>query len=122
MPRFTICAPVLMKEEGCFSDTDIVRYGKVNSLDDIEWNKKSDYSFKEVLLKIRETLFYFTEGHTIVPEGPRKPVMIFLRACDLHALKRIDEIYLRNGFEDYYYARVRNEAKFVLMGCAETCE
>ena len=57
-----------------------------------------------------------------MPEGPKKPVMIFLRACDLHALKRLDEIYLRNGFEDYYYARVRNEAKFILMGCKETCE
>lgn len=119
---YDVYAPVKKVGAGCFSDIDVIRYDRINSLDEIEWDKKSDYSFKEVLLKIRETLFYFTEGHTIVPEGPRKPVMIFLRACDLHALKRIDEIYLRNGFEDYYYARVRNEAKFVLMGCAETCE
>ena len=119
---YDVYAPVKKVGAGCFSDIDVIRYDRINSLDEIEWDKKSDYSFKEVLLKIRETLFYFTEGHTIVPEGPGKPVMIFLRACDLHALKRIDEIYLRNGFEDYYYARVRNEAKFVLMGCAETCE
>lgn len=118
---YNIFAPVLMKEEGCFSDTDIVRYGKVNSLDEIEWNKKSDYSFKEVLLAINETLFYFTEDQTTVPKGPDKDILIFLRSCDLHAVKRLDEIYLKNGFEDFYYARVRERAKFVLMGCESTC-
>lgn len=122
LETYDVYAPVKMVGTGCFSDTDTVRYGKIKSLDEVEWNKKSDYSFKEVLLKIRETLFYFTEGHTIVPEGPQKPVMILLRSCDLHALKRLDEIYLRNGFEDFYYARVRKDAKFVLMGCETTCE
>lgn len=48
--QYEIFAPKLMEGEGCFSDTDIVRYGKVNSLDEIEWERKSDYSFKEVLL------------------------------------------------------------------------
>ena len=119
--KYDIFAPKLMVGEGCFSDTDIIRYGKVSSLDEIEWNKKSDYSFKEVLLAINETLFYFTEDQTIVPKGPEKDILIFLRSCDLHAVKRLDEIYLKNGFEDYYYARVREHAKFVLMGCESTC-
>ena len=119
--KYDIFAPKLMVGEGCFSDTDIIRYAKVSSLDEIEWNKKSDYSFKEVLLAINETLFYFTEDQTIVPKGPDKDILIFLRSCDLHAVKRLDEIYLKNGFEDYYYARVRERAKFVLMGCESTC-
>ena len=119
--KYDIFAPKLMVGEGCFSDTDIIRYGKVNSLDEIEWNKKSDYSFKEVLLAINETLFYFTEDQTTVPKGPEKEILIFLRSCDLHAVKRLDEIYLKNGFEDFYYARVRERAKFVLMGCESTC-
>ena len=119
--KYDIWAPKLMEGEGCFSDTDIVRYGKVTSLDEIEWNKKSDYSFKEVLLAINETLFYFTEDQTTVPKGPSKDILIFLRSCDLHAVKRLDEIYLKNGFEDFYYARIRNKAKFVLMGCETTC-
>ena len=116
-----IFAPVLMEGEGCFSDTDIIRYGKVEKLDDIVWDKKSDYSFKEILLAINETLFYFTEDQTTVPKGPDKDIIIFLRSCDLHAVKRLDEIYLKNGFEDFYYARVRERAKFVLMGCTDTC-
>ena len=119
--KYNIFAPVLMEGEGCFSDTDIIRYGKVDNLDDIEWNKKSDYSFKEVLLAINETLFYFTEDQTTIPKGPEKDILIFLRACDLHAVKRLDDIYLNNKFEDYYYARIREKARFVLMGCETTC-
>lgn len=120
--KYDIFAPVLMEGEGCFSDTDIIRYGKINGLDDIVWTKKSDYSFKEILLAINETLFYFTEDQTTVPKGPEKDILIFLRSCDLHAVKRLDEIYLKNGFEDFYYQRVRERAKFILMGCETTCD
>lgn len=119
---YDVFAPKLMEGEGCFADTDIIRYSKVTSLDEIFWNKKSDYSFKEILLAINETLFYFTEDKTMVPQGPGKDILIFLRSCDLHAVKRLDEIYLRNGYEDFYYARVRERAKFILMGCEETCD
>lgn len=119
---YDVFAPKLMEGEGCFADTDIIRYSKVTSLDEIMWHKKSDYSFKEILLAINETLFYFTEDKTVVPQGPGKDILIFLRSCDLHAVKRLDEIYLRNGYEDFYYARVRERTKFILMGCEETCD
>lgn len=119
--KYDVFAPKLMEGEGCFSDTDIVRYGKVTSLDEIVWDRKSDYSFKEVLLSINETLFYFTEDETTVPKGPKRDILIFLRSCDLHAVQRLDEIYLKNGYEDFYYARVRERAKFILMGCETTC-
>lgn len=119
--EYDVFAPKLMTGEGCFSDTDIIRYERVTSLDEIEWNKKSDYSFKEALLSINETLFYFTEDETIVPKGPQKDILIFLRACDLHAVKRLDEIYLKNKFEDFYYARIRERARFILMGCESSC-
>ncbi len=119
--RYEIFAPRRMEGEGCFSDTDVIRYGKVTSLEEIVWDQRSDYSFKETLLGINETLFYFTEGQTTVPGGPQKDRLILLRACDLHGVKRLDEIYLKNGFEDFYYGRVRERVKFFLMGCAETC-
>lgn len=120
--QYDIFAPVLKKGEGCFSDTDIVRYDKVTSVDEIVWDKKSDYSFKETLLHINETIFYFTEDETTVPKGPDKELLIFMRACDFHALKRLDDIYLKNCFEDFYYARIREKAKFALMGCSESCK
>lgn len=118
---YEVFGPKLMEKEGCFSDTDIIRYGKIASLDEIAWDRKSDYSFKEVLLAISETLFYFTEDAATVPQGPKKDILIFLRSCDLHAVKRLDQIYLKNGFEDFYYARVRERAKFILMGCQTDC-
>ncbi len=120
--RYTVYAPVRMAGEGCFSDIDVIRYGTPVSLDEIVWDQKSDYSFKEALLAINETLFYFTEDQTMVPAGPKKELLIFVRACDLHAVKRLDEIYLRNGFEDFYYERVREKAHFILMGCEKTCD
>ena len=120
--KYDVFAPMLFEGEGCFSDTDIIRYGNPQSLSDIVWDKKSDYSFKEVLLRIHEVLFYFTEDQTTVPKGPEKDILVFLRACDLHAVKRLDEIYLNNGFEDFYYRRVRDRVKFVLMGCGGTCD
>ena len=118
---YDIFAPKFFSGEGCFSDTDIIRYGKVNTLDEIQWEHRSDYSFKESLFAINETLFYFTENETTVPAGPEKKIMIFLKSCDLHALKRLDAIYLENGPEDFYYKRLREKAVFVLMGCEETC-
>ena len=119
---YDVWAPMVMEGEGCFSDTDIIRYGKPAGLGDIEWDRRSDYSAKEVLLAINETLFYFTEDQTTVPKGPEKEILLFLRACDLHAVKRLDQIYLENGNPDFYYARVREKVHFVLMGCLETCD
>ncbi len=99
---YDVYAPVVKKGDGTFSDVDVVRYDLVSSLDEIEFEKRSDYSFKEALLPINETIFYFTEDETTVPNGPKKKRLIFLRSCDIHAVKRLDEIYLRNGYEDFY--------------------
>ncbi len=117
-----IFAPKCFPGEGCFSDTDVIRYGQVHTLDEIEFDRRSDYSFKETLLAINETLFYFTEDTSTVPVGRDKRLLIFLRSCDLHALRRLDTIYLKNGPEDFYYRRLREKADFVLMGCRKSCD
>ena len=118
---YRIFAPMVFPGEGCYSDTDVIRYGEAETLQDIEFERKSDYSFKEALFPINETLFYFTEEETSVPALPDKGILIFLRSCDIHALKRLDSIYLNNGPEDFYYKRLREKAKFVLIGCSSTC-
>ena len=51
-----------------------------------------------------------------------KKTIIFLRSCDLHALKRLDDMYLHNGPADYYYHRLRKSIKIVLMGCDHSFE
>ena len=112
-----IYAPKRFVGGGAFSDTDIIRYGEVEKIEEIEFNEKSDFSFKEILIPLSETLFFFTEDEVKEANQPKKGAIVLLRSCDLHAVKRLDEIYLHNGPEDYYYKRLRDRVKFVLIGC-----
>jgi len=120
--KYEIYAPVNLKGKGTFSDTDRVRYGLVSSIEEIVVDVKSHFSFKEILLPITQTLFYFTEEQWIEPKIDRKEILVFLRSCDLQAVKRIDEIYLKNGDKDPYYKAIRDNVKFILMGCSKSFE
>lgn len=120
--EYRIYAPKLFKNKGRFSDTDLVRYDEVYSVEEIEFNKKSYYSPKEILLPITQTLFYFIEDKVIEPEMDDKKILVFLRSCDIHAVKRLDEIYLKNGVEDPYYKKRREKINFVLMECENSFE
>ena len=115
--KYVIYAPKKYKGEGTFSDTDRVRYGTITQVEEIEFQEKSSFSYKEVLLPITQTLFFFTETEVKEASMNEQELLIFLRSCDLHAVRRLDEIYLRNGFEDIYYKKFREKAKFIVMGC-----
>ncbi len=119
---YMIYAPKLFEGEARFSDADRIRYGEVEKIEDIVFDQKSHYSFKEALTPISETLFYFTEDQVKEADKPDRGAIIFLRSCDLHSLRRLDEIYLNNGQEDYYYKRLRDNTKFILMGCENSFE
>ena len=56
-----VYAPKVFEGEGTFSDTDELDMERVNKIEEIEFNKKSDFSYKEVLLPITQVLFFFTE-------------------------------------------------------------
>ncbi len=116
--KYRLYAPVRKVGEGRFTDTDVVRYDLVKRIEDMELNAKSDYSFKEILTPLSQTLFFFTEGETKEADMDCSDVIVFLRACDLHAVKSLDDIYLRNKFEDPFYKKIREHIKFALIGCA----
>lgn len=119
--EYKILAPVSLEYMGTFSDTDVVRYKEVSSLDEMELNRKSNFSAKEIVFPITQILFYFTENEFKESDIDDKKLLIFLRACDINAMKRLDEIYLKNGIdEDYYYKKLREKVKFVLVGCRES--
>jgi len=120
--QYILYAPKVFAGEGTFSDTDRLRYGPVQSVREIIFSDKSHYSFKEAIMPINETLFYYTEDTVTVPKPEAKGAIIFLRSCDLHSLKRLDQIYLHNGFEDFYYKRLRDRIKLVVMGCSQSFE
>ncbi|MCP1109230.1 anaerobic sulfite reductase subunit A [Lachnospiraceae bacterium PF1-21] len=120
--EYRLFAPKCFEYEGAFSDTDSIHYGEVQTIEEIELMKKSNHSFKDALLPISETLFYFTEDEVKVADAPAKGALLFLRSCDLHALKRLDAIYLQNGEKDFYYKRLRDKIKIVLIGCEQAFE
>ena len=119
--EYKILAPKTTPFKGTFSDTDITKYEEISTIEEIEFNKKSNFSAKETILPITQVLFYFTEKEYKTSDIDDKKLLVFLRACDLNGVKRIDEIYLRNWIErDYYYERLREKVKFVLIGCKES--
>ena len=118
--KYRLYAPVRKVGEGRFTDTDVVRYDLVKRIEDMELNAKSDYSFKEILTPLSQTLFFFTEGETKEADMDCSDAIVFLRACDLHAVKSLDDIYLRNKFEDPFYKKIREHIKFALIGCASS--
>ena len=44
---------------GQYSDTPVVRYEEVSSIKDIEFNRKSQFTAKEVVMPVIEMLFYY---------------------------------------------------------------
>ena len=120
---YVVYGPKCMAGEGMYSDTDVVRYGRLKRFEELEWETKSAYSFKEAILPITQILFYFTEGEVKEAEPERKkPALLFMRSCDIHALKRLDAVYLENHFGDSYYARLRKGLRLVLLGCSKSCD
>ncbi len=117
---YRLYAPVKKIGEGRFTDVDVVRYDFVTSADEIEFDAKSDYSFKEMLTPLSQTLFFFTEDVTKEANQDTSDAIIFLRSCDLHAVKRLDDIYLHNGPADPFYQKVREHVKFALIGCTHS--
>ncbi|MGL4980763.1 MAG: anaerobic sulfite reductase subunit A, partial [Fusobacteriaceae bacterium] len=100
--EYDIYAPVTSPLKGTFSDTDLVKYEKIEKVEEINLKDKSQFSAKEIILPITQRLFYFTEKEFIKPDGRQKKALIILRSCDLHAVDRVDNIYLNNKFSDPY--------------------
>ena len=120
--EYKIYAPIEIPFRGTFSDTSVIRYSEIDKIEEICFDKKSHFSAKEVMLPITQTMFYFTEDGCTMPKEQDKKYLIFLRSCDLHSVKRVDEVYLNNKFLDIYYKRVRDKVKFVVFGCPNSFE
>jgi len=125
LEKYDIYAPKRFAKEGRYSDTDIIRYAKVENLDEIEFSKRSTYPMKEVLSPIQQALFYFTEDEYRESKASKRPMLVFARSCDINAMKVQSRIYAGNGgFVDLYYQRMKEKVKYILMECVnpeDTC-
>jgi anaerobic sulfite reductase subunit A len=118
--QYRIMAPVKMPFRGTLSDTSQIRYQEISRFEEIEFEEKAQFSAKEIFQPITQILFYFTEEAYQVPAAEQKKVLVFLRACDMHAVQRTDAIYLNNGPVDPYYKQIRDRVEFALIGCTHS--
>lgn len=122
---YTVYAPKRFRNQGRYSATDVIRYDEVERWEDIVWDVKSDYPAKEVLTPIQQAIFYFTEDEYRESKGPKKPILVLARPCDINAQHVQAKIYAGNGgYTDLYYERMREMVKFALMECPggdDTC-
>lgn len=118
--KYRIFAPATLQNKGKFAITDVVGYKEVFTGNEINFKEKSFYSPKEIIFPIRETLFHFVNGKTIVPDIDVKPIVVFLRPCDINGIERLDTMFLENGdIEDFYYKRRRDLIKYIMIECTE---
>lgn len=120
--EYIMFAPVLQQGKGAFTNTNSVGYEEITSFADIEYIRKSNFSMKEILTPITQTLFYFSEDNWHEPKVHDKKILLFLRSCDIHGIKRLDDIYLKNGCEDPYYKVLREKIKICLIECSASFE
>lgn len=121
--EYEIYAPKRFVGKGRFSDTDLIKYDRINKASEIVWNEKSDCSPKEIIFPINQTLFYFTEDEFRESGYSKKKKLVFLRPCDINGIERLDLIFLNNGnYKDSYYQRLRANIKFVMIECCDGFE
>lgn len=99
---------------------DLIRYGEIDAITDVVYKEKAHFSAKEVFYPISQTMFYFNgENCTEKELDDEKGILLFVRPCDINAIRRLDTIFLRNGQPDLYYARMREKVKLILLECRE---
>ncbi len=116
---FDLIAPRLIEGEGRLSDTDVVTYEQVNSISQIEFHAKTFFSAKSAVFPTRETMFSSPPHKKPTQPGiSSRPMILFLRSCDIHALDVLDSIFLESGgLEDPYYKARRQNIRCFLLEC-----
>jgi anaerobic sulfite reductase subunit A len=123
LSQYKVVAPTRKPGTGRFSDTDLIAYGEIGTLRDIVFSEKTHSSAKFAVFPTRETMFNCNADGIEEVTLDDRPTVVFLRACDVHALKVTDEVFLRNGrCADSYYARRRANLRIFLIECPEQFE
>lgn len=121
--HYTIIAPVERPGSGRFSDTALVSYREAQSFEEIEFFKKTQLSAKSALLPIRQRMFSFRDDQIEEAGDAAGQAIIFLRSCDIHAIKVLDAHFLNSGgYRDFYYQRLRQKVKLFLIECERPFE
>ena len=101
-----------------------VQYREIRRIEQIVYDRQSDFSPKAAYYPVSQVMFYFREDRADDSElQDDREILVFARSCDIHASRRLDDIFLKNGdAEDLFYRRLREKVRFVLMECGEGYE
>ena len=121
---YALWGPRRFSGRGRFSGTDLVKYGPLESLEDLELGEKSSMSPKSLVFPPDETLFHFNENEFSEPDlDDEREIGLFLRPCDINGFRRLDAMFLENGGrEDPFYLRRRRKIHFFLIECRTSFE
>lgn len=122
--EYRIYAPKHIPDRGMWETDGLIRYQEIDTLDEIINSQQSDFSPKEVIYPVAQTIFTFDENscRETISNDP-KGIIIFARPCDINGLKRLDNMFLANGgMSDVYYKRMRDKVKIFMMECEQSWE
>ena len=98
-----------------------VRFGQIKSVSEIVLDRQTDFSVKETFYPISQVMVYFKTDEVEEEElKEKRDILIFARPCDINGIRRLDKIFYENGLPDYFYARMREKVKLVLLECTES--
>lgn len=121
--RYNVFAPVEKQGEGRLSFTNVISYDIVNGFDDIDFFRQTYFSPKSVLFPTRETIAVAGKNDIEESFEEFRDTIVFLRACDIHAVSVTDAHFLKSGdLEDSYYKRRRDKIKIFLIECEKSFE
>lgn len=117
--QYKIIAPKKFYQSGNGEQKYSVRYGEISHIDELVYDEPSDFSPKEAIYPVMQTILHFSDdGCVEAALRDERKLLIFLRACDLNGISRLDTIFLKNGnHEDIYYKRLREKARFAVIEC-----
>jgi heterodisulfide reductase subunit C len=100
---------------------DLVRFERIEKIDDIYLKNNSYFPLKEYFFKKQETLFRFDEKKITMPRL-QKPSRVFfgIRKCDLNAIKHQDAVFT-DDVKDPYYKAARQNSYLLGLHCQEAC-
>ncbi len=113
----------LLKRGDLFApvDTDMVRFQKISSLEDIKSIDFRGHAFfppKKYFLPNKEELFLIKKGKLKEQKIKLKEQFIFnVRLCDLNAISILDKIYLDPEYVDPYYLIKREKTTLIGLNC-----
>ena len=118
---YDVYGPAETQGRGLEADRSSVRFRKLERFGELVNDRQSDFSAKEVYYPVSQTVFRFDENAytTVLPEQ-KKDILIFAHPCDINAIRRLDNIFLKNGgSRDLYYDHLRRRVRFALLECPE---